>query len=295
MLEKILITIGLSTPVWTIFPYVQYLARYFSSELHLLGISTRPQQVWDNSLTGYINNWTAQLKENNIPFKTDFIHGNPAVETVKYVYKWGINLITTSIFKNNEITCTILTNIAQKMGIRASFPLLLIPPGSFKESNVLTRPTIKKILVPMDCPEAGEAVIPYIKAMAGRLNSSVTLLHVSRPPPRPVPVVQSEVVSISQAVGKEYLQKINRYLQSEGIAANSEVIDGLPAKTILKYAKQNKFDLIAMSTQYSAGVGDRLFGNTTSKVIEKADIPVLTMSYPALKGLSTEALEGVIL
>jgi nucleotide-binding universal stress UspA family protein len=274
-------------PVWSVFPYVRYLAQYFGSELHLLGISTKPQEALDQSLKSYLDNLTLKLKEDNIPVKAEFIYGNPAVETVKYAHKNGITLVATAAGKNNEITCTILSNIEKRMGVNTSTPLLLVPPGRYKETDILASLSITKILVPMDCAQAGEAVLPYINTLARRLNSSVTLLHVNSPPPRAVPVLHSEVVSTSRAVGRDYLQKVNQHFQSQGIVTSSEVIDGLPAKTILKYAKQNNFDLIAMATRYSCGIGDWLFGNTTNKVVEKTEIPILTMSYPANDSIST--------
>ncbi len=59
-------------------------------------------------------------------------------------------------------------------------------------------------------------------------------------------------------------------------------------KTIMKYTKPNNFDLTATATRYSNRIGDRLFGNTTKKAIEKSGVLVFTMGYPAFKALSTK-------
>lgn len=294
MFEKILVTIGLSTSVWQVFPYARYLAQNFRAELHLLGISTKPQQVWDQSIKSYLDSLTSKFKEDSIPVKAEFIYGNPAVETVKYVHRNGITLVATTTGKNNEITCNILSNIAKRMGINTHIPLLLVPPGHHKETDMSAGPPITKILVPMDCTPAGEAILPYVNALARRLNISVTLLHVDSPPARAVPALHSEVVRVSQEVGKSYLQKITLQLQKQGFTPSFEVIDGLPAKTIVKYARDNNFNLIAMATRYSNGIGDWLFGNTAKKVVEKTDIPVLTISYPAFEAINTTVSDEVI-
>ncbi len=182
MFDKILVTMGLSTHTWSTIPYVRHLANKFGSELHLLGLSTEPQQVWDRSLMSYVESISNSLQEENIATKTNFIYGNPAVEVVKYSDKNGITLVATTAGSCNEITCTILSNIAKRMGISMNTPVLMVPPSRSKEADLLEKVAFLKILVPLDCSQVGESVLPYVEAIAKKVNSSVTLLHVNTPP-----------------------------------------------------------------------------------------------------------------
>lgn len=281
MFDKILVTMGLSSHTLSTIPYVRHLAIKFRSELHLLGISSEPQKVWDQSLIGYVESISNSLKEDNIQTKTNFIYGNPAVEVVKYSDRNGIGLVATTAGSCNEITTTILNNIAKRMGISVNIPVLMVPIGRSKEVDLLEKVAFLKILVPLDCSEVGESVLPYVESIAKTLRSSVTLLHVNTPPCRGVPIIHNEVVKISHSAGRDYVKKVCQRLQCLGIETNYEVIDGTPVKTILKYANQHKVDLIAMGTRGSSGIDSWIFGNVTNKVSERTTVPVFSVSYPA--------------
>jgi nucleotide-binding universal stress UspA family protein len=295
MFDKILVTMGLSSHTWSTIPYVRHLAIKFGSELHLLGVSSEPQKVWDQSLIGYVESISRSLQEDNILTKANFIHGNPAVEVVKYCDKNGIGLVATTAGNCNEITCTILSNIAKRMGITANTPLLIAPPSHSKEADFLQKVAFLKILVPLDCSQVGESVLPYVETIAKASHSSVSLLHVNIPPFRGVPIMHSEVIKISRSAGRDYIKKACKHLQDQGIEANWEVIDGTPVKTILKYANQNKIDLIAMGTHGFSGIEGWIFGNLTNKVSDRTVVPILTltMNYPASGVIGVPAQNGI--
>lgn len=279
MFDKILVAIGLSTNAWSSITYVRDLAFKFGSELHLLGISTEPKQIWDNSLISYIDGVSSNLQKENIITKTSFIYGNPAVEVVKYIDKNGIGLVATTTGNNNEITCPILNSIARRMSIKADIPVLTIPSFRPKDVSVFNKVSIQKILVPLDCSQIGETVLPHIMTIARKIGSSVTLLHVNAPPFRGVPVMHNEVIKISRQAGETYIKEVCVGLESQGIKADFEVIDGTPAKTILKYASQHKVDLIAMGTQSSSSIANWIFGSITKKVCERSHVPILAVAF----------------
>jgi nucleotide-binding universal stress UspA family protein len=291
MVDKILIPMGLSTQIWAVIPYVRHLAVKFGSELHLLGLSTEPQQIWDNSLMKYVESISNSLRDENIATRTNFVYGNPAVEVVKYSDKNGIGLVATLAGSCNEITCNILGNIAKRMRITLNLPVLMVPPFLSKDTRTLEKAAFLKILVPLDGSQIGESILPYIEAIALSGNSSVTLLHVNSPPFRGVPIMHNDVTRISRAAGREYVKKVCGRLQGQGIEANFEVIDGVPVKTILKYADQQKVDLIAMGTRGSTGIDSWIFGSVTNRVSEKSTVPILTISHPAPGSLAIPSLE----
>jgi nucleotide-binding universal stress UspA family protein len=293
MFDKILVTMGLSSHTWSTIPYVRHLAIKFGSELHLLAISSEPQKVWDQSLMGYVESISSSLQADNILTKTNFIYGNPAVEVVKYCDKNGIGLVATTGGNCNEITCTILSNIAKRMGITANTPLLIVPPSRSKEADFLEKVDFHKILLPLDCSQVGESVLPYVETIAKASHSSVSLLHVNTPPFRGVPIMHSEVINISRSAGRDYIKRACKHLQDQGIEANWEVIDGTPVKTILKYANQHKIDLIVMGTRGFSGIEGWIFGNLTNKVSERTAVPILTMNYPASGAIGVPAQNGI--
>ncbi len=157
--------------------------------------------------------------------------------------------------------------------------ILTIPARSYWASDLFAKGTFRRILVPLDCSPAGEAVLPYVEAIAKRMKSSVVLLHVNTPPPRGVPVLHKEVVEMSRAAGKAYIEQICKRLQDQEIDTNFEVIDGTPAKTILEYAKEKNVYLIAMGTRGFSGTACWLCGSVTTKVLDQSEVPVLAIRY----------------
>jgi|WetSurMetagenome_2_1015567.scaffolds.fasta_scaffold30206_3 nucleotide-binding universal stress UspA family protein len=294
MFNRILVTVGLSTNTWSAIPFVRHLALMFNAELHLLGLSTEPQQVWDSTLMAYMENISLNLEDANIRIYTNFVYGNPAVEVVRYSEKKSIDLVATVAGSNNEISCSILNSIAKRMGIKADIPVLIVPGSRSKESDLTEKIDFAKILVPLDCSEVGEAVLPYIATVAKKTGGSVTLLHVNTPPIRGVPVMHHEVVGMSRWVGKEYLKKECSRLQGQGIKSNFEVIDGTPVKTIVKYAHQNKVDLIAIGARSASGIANWIFGNVANKVSERTTTPILSVSYPAFRAIEYPIPEYVL-
>jgi nucleotide-binding universal stress UspA family protein len=280
MFTRILVTMGLTTNTWSAIPYVRHLALKFNAELHLLGLSSEPQQVWDNSLMAYLENISSNLQEENISTHTSFVYGNPAVEVVKYSEKNGIDLVATTDAGDNEISCTILNSIAKRRGLKLDIPVLMVPASAFKESYLGETITFAKILVPLDCSVVGEVVLPYIVNIARKTGSSVTLLHVNSPPPRGTPVLHHDVIRMGRWAGKEYLEKECARIQGQGIKSDFEVVDGPPVKTITKYALQNKVDLIALGTRSASGIADWVFGNVAKKISERTTVPFFSVSYP---------------
>ena len=117
-----------------------------------------------------------------------------------------------------------------------------------------------KILIATGLSTNARPFFPHVRFPARRLNSEVHLLGTSTGPQQ---VLYNTLTS--------YLNIRPHCL-----------------KTVMKYTKPNNFNLTATATRYSTRIGDRLFGNTTKKAIEKSGVPVFPVSYPALKTFSTE-------
>jgi nucleotide-binding universal stress UspA family protein len=279
MFDKILVAVRLSALTWTSIRYVRYLASMFGSEVYFLGLASEPQQVWDRSLSDYMENEATSLRKENIATQTAVVHGNPAVEIVKYSASNGIALIVTTNGRHGEITSTILGSIAKRMRLSLDVPVLMVPAKTPHIANGPEAVSFQRILVPLDCSATGEKALPYVIALARKTDASVLLLHVNTPPPRGVPVLHHEVVNMSGSAGKAYIRRICKNLQEQGVNADIEVVDGMAARTILKYASEKRVDLIAMGTLGLTGIESWIHSSVTNKVSERAEVPVLAVGY----------------
>ena len=76
---------------------------------------------------------------------------------------------------------------------------------------------------------------------------------------------------------RQYLAELSRELEAEGYEVNAILALGDPATEIIKLARSEPIDLIAMTTHGHRLVGDLLLGSTADKVRHQVNIPVLLL------------------
>lgn len=145
----------------------------------------------------------------------------------------------------------------------------------------------KKILAPLDGSELGECSLEHVKAIAtGCSVPEVILLRVIEP------LSAATVASLAEAGGnwvtaaenenrdqsKDYVAKMVKQLNREGLATKGETPYGRADEEILKYAEKNKVDLIIMSTHGRSGISRWAFGSVTDRVVRHSTIPVLIVT-----------------
>ncbi len=121
--------------------------------------------------------------------------------------------------------------------------------------------------------------------MAG-LDDAEILLHyvvhfpteaVSSYPPDTF-VMNEEIVEETSREAEKYLEGIASELEEEGWTVETRIrVDVHPASGILKTAREEGVDLVAMSTHGRGGLGRTLLGSVTDKVVRAIDRPVLTV------------------
>ena len=73
----------------------------------------------------------------------------------------------------------------------------------------------------------------------------------------------------------EYVTKLAKKLEGEGLAVQSTVVQGTPAEAILEYVINTRADLIIMSTHGRSGPSRWAMGSTADRVLRLSPVPVL--------------------
>ncbi|MBA7483052.1 Universal stress protein [subsurface metagenome] len=128
-----------------------------------------------------------------------------------------------------------------------------------------------RMLVTLDGSELSEAVLPYAVKLAGMLVKKTVLLHVHHPKdaessPLHQTYIESKVEEIAERASAEHKGKTPK--------VQAEMASGHPATEILRYAEENKMDLILMATHGHSGIGRWVMGSVTSKVLQASKTPV---------------------
>ncbi len=150
----------------------------------------------------------------------------------------------------------------------------------------------ERVLVPLDGSKVGEAALPVIGQLVNKLAPGskieiiligvITLLRhwvVVGEASAPVSYTEEELKIIRDRV-MDYLTNTGESLKSQGINVRAIVNTGNASDEILKVARENKVDLIAMSTHGRSGLRRLAFGSITDKVLRGSHIPVLMVRAP---------------
>ena len=140
----------------------------------------------------------------------------------------------------------------------------------------------KKILVPLDGSELAEKALPHAVAVAKGSGAEVTLLTVvqqtlefTSAKLEAIPEALAERRAALRAEARMYLDKIQRDLQSQAVAARTVALDGDVAAEIIAYAEREGFDLVTMATHGRSGISRFIMGSIAEKVVRGTVKPVL--------------------
>ena len=140
----------------------------------------------------------------------------------------------------------------------------------------------KKIVVPLDGSQVAECVIPHIEAIAGKSATKVELVTVVEPldiPTRGQIAISDDEIKQIDDEGKneatKYLRQVSSRIAKAGVNADTVILSGKPADSLVRYAVNNGADLIIMATHGRSGISKIFWGSVAEKILRATDIPVL--------------------
>jgi len=135
----------------------------------------------------------------------------------------------------------------------------------------------KTILVPVENRETDQTILKHIRPLARLAHSKLMLVHVAdgwvARNYENFKLQESEEMKEDRA----YLASLEDELRAEGFEVSSILAMGEPSTEIIKLARAEPVELIAMSTHGHRFISDLLYGSTADKVRHSVDIPVLLL------------------
>jgi nucleotide-binding universal stress UspA family protein len=135
----------------------------------------------------------------------------------------------------------------------------------------------KTILIPVENRETDQTILRHIRPLARLTNAKLMLVHVAdgwvARNYDELKLRESEEMKQD----REYLMSLEQELRAEGFEVNSVLAMGEPSTEIIKLARTEPVELIAMSTHGHRFISDLLYGSTADKVRHNVDIPVLLL------------------
>ncbi|MBZ5698680.1 MAG: universal stress protein [Acidobacteriia bacterium] len=145
---------------------------------------------------------------------------------------------------------------------------------------------IARILLPIDFQDSSKRVVHQAATLARHFHSEIVMLHVVTPLSYSAAMIEGSYVpanlgDLLKELIRQAQKQLDRALGSEldGLAVKRVLLEGDPALTIVKTARDEKADLIAMPTHGYGAFRRFLLGSVTAKVLHDSDCPVWTGAH----------------
>lgn len=142
---------------------------------------------------------------------------------------------------------------------------------------------LRNILVPVDFSETSDCALRYARALCGAFGARLHVLHVVEnlvAHAWTAEVYVTALPGLLDDVAREAGSRLRALLTEEDrtrFLARPAVVTGSPYAEVIRYASDEKIDLIVMGTHGRGAVEHVLLGSVAEKVVRKACCPVLTV------------------
>jgi nucleotide-binding universal stress UspA family protein len=226
-------------------------------------------------------------------------YGRASEEILDHARTSGIDLIAMSTHGRSGIGRVLLGSVAERVVREAPVPVFLrraagagtggTDAGRREAGKAQAAPAalpIRHILCPVDFSRTAEAAMREAGLLARRFGADLTVLHVVYDPldvtclhiPHPP----------QQQLREEMIREAERTLQDRVARAlrslprvKTAVTVGPPFREIVRYAREQRVDLIVMGTQGLSGLDHLIMGSTAERVVRTASCPVLSIRAAA--------------
>lgn len=134
----------------------------------------------------------------------------------------------------------------------------------------------ERILLPVDQSTESTDLLHQAAELAHWADAEVEVLYVADSSRDSVTLTDGNVVDALVEGGETVVEAAGEVLDSLGVEYGTDVVQGVPAQTIVDYADRYEYDLIAMPTHAREGLSRYLLGSVTEKVVRLSPVPVLT-------------------
>lgn len=154
-------------------------------------------------------------------------------------------------------------------------------PGETRERQTLNPLMVKNILVPVDFSRTSLEALRYAIPIARRFHAKISLLHVivELPYPPELGFTAKSENEILESV-ENRMDRLANMTMTRGIYKRRFVRVGNAAEAITLVAREEKCDLIILTTHGWTGFKHFTMGSTAEKVVRLAPCPVLAVRKP---------------
>jgi nucleotide-binding universal stress UspA family protein len=145
---------------------------------------------------------------------------------------------------------------------------------------------VERILFPTDFSAGSSHALHFAVDLKKHYNATLYIFHVI------YDINKATGIYVPHISSDEVYKEMNTWAMNEmekccieeirGLEnVEKKVVQGVPWEEIIRFADEEKIDMIVMGTYGRIGLDRLLFGNTAERVVRRAPCPVMTVRVPA--------------
>lgn len=192
----------------------------------------------------------------------------------------GADLVVMATHGRGPFTRFWCGSVADTLIRQLSIPVIVLR-GSKESPDLSRRPAVRRVLVPFDGSRLSKRLLEHLIAWKDLSDVEYTLVHVLDPRTGSGPASLDWAAEVVSPPGKlpaevTHFRRAVEKLVKRGFPVNALVVfDEDPAKAILRSAREQSVDLIALSTSGRAGLSRLFRKSEADRVIRRASVPVM--------------------
>lgn len=289
MFQHILVPLDGSSLAECVLPHIVALARVYDARVTVCHVveqgrhgDEQPVDAIDWYLRKaeadvYLDDTVAQLQREGVEATALLLEGYPADRLIDYARRGDVDLILCSTHGQGGVATWKIGSVAQKVIMSAGTSAMLVRSSQ----SVGKRVRYRRILIPLDCSQRAEHVLPLAHRLAAFHQAQLWLVHVVDKPemPRRAPLTTEDVelanefVDRNSAEARRYLESLRQQLS---VDVETEVLVSDDVTATL-HALARDTDLVVTSAHGYSACAQWPHGSVTTSFIMHGETPLLAV------------------
>jgi nucleotide-binding universal stress UspA family protein len=251
-----------------------------------------PSEDFDDWIEGYLQARSSDLAEVSERAVSYSVRpGVPRDAVLEVARELEPITIVMATHGRGLLTRAWLGSVADTVLREGPAPVVLVRPDGDEGNNVpvlTSAPEFTRIVVPMDGSGQGEECLRWATRLGGEDGTYLLVQVVAMPISQaagPMVTAADWLPGLLEAARTEadaYLSEVAGPYRDRGLDVHAEVLtDGMPAPSVLRFARDNGADLIVVGTHGRGGLSRAVLGSVADKVVRGASCPVLVVPRPS--------------
>jgi len=287
LIRRILFATDFSTCAQHAEQYVAFLANVYESEVHVVHVLEIYGEIYVPAilLEERQRDTAEQLAEvaRRLTLPADAvvhqpIAGIPSRLICAAAMMHDADLIVLGTHGRTGLEHILLGSTAERVLTIAPCPVLTVREAKSSEGQLHRMPkNFEQVVVPVDFSDCSLDALEYGIQIAKAMRARLTVVHVLEPVTYGLDCMLAHAAERDPKFAKERMQALASRIRTYGLVVGETIGGGLPADSIVEWARDAKCDLIIMGTHGRRGISHLLKGSVAEAVLRRAPCPVLAV------------------